>query len=322
MTSAIVLPGGNMAKQAAKPTISAEAEHLLARYECHLTDVLDLRPATIRNYVGDLRLFMAWCEQSWQDEESPPTFSPDRVATPTVTRYRDYLQHDLHRKPNTVNRYLLSLKRYFGWALEKELVARDPTRPVKLVAQTPRPPRHLSDVEEQALLAAVTNHGNLRDLTLITVMLHTGLRVSEVCNLKWEQVVRRKRSGHLRIWGKRNKYREVPLNVTARKALEKYEKSEATERQAGPYVFVSQRTKTKLTPRGIGFLIARYARQAGIENLRPHDLRHRFGYRMAERVPLHRLAQIMGHDSLDTTLLYVRGTQDDLQKAVETIAWE
>jgi len=311
-----------MARQAAKPKISTEAEQLLLAFEQHLTDVLDLRPATIRNYVGDLRLFMAWCERSWQDEAPSPAFSPDQVATPTVTRYRDYLQHDLNRKPNTVNRYLLSLKRYFGWALDKELVVRDPTRPVKLVAQTPRPPRHLSDAEEQALLVAVTNHGNVRDLTLITVMLHTGLRVSEVCNLKWEHVVRRKRSGHLRIWGKRNKYREVPLNVTVRKALARHEKSEDTERRAGQYVFVSQRTKTKLTPRGIGFVIAKYVKKAGIENLRPHDLRHRFGYRMAERVPLHRLAQIMGHDSLDTTTLYVQGTQDDLQQAVETIAWE
>jgi site-specific recombinase XerD len=49
--------------------------------------------------------------------------------------------------------------------------------------------------------------------------------------------------------------------------------------------------------------------------------RHRFGYRMAESVPLHRLAQIMGHDSLDTTKLYIQGTKHDLQQAVETIAW-
>lgn len=51
------------------------------------------------------------------------------------------------------------------------------------------------------------------------------------------------------------------------------------------------------------------------------DLRHRFGYRMAEVVPLHRLAQIMGHDSLDTTMLYIRGTKQDLQHDVEKIAW-
>ncbi|MBK7916617.1 MAG: tyrosine-type recombinase/integrase [Chloroflexi bacterium] len=113
--------------------------------------------------------------------------------------------------------------------------------------------------------------------------------------------------------------RNIGLNITVRRALEKYEEDrEAT----GDYVFVSQRTQTNLTPRGIGFLIAKYAGRAGVENLRAHDLRHRFGYRMAERVPLHRLAQIMGHDSLDTTMLYVKGTQQDLQQAVETIAWE
>ena len=53
----------------------------------------------------------------------------------------------------------------------------------------------------------------------------------------------------------------------------------------------------------------------------PPDLCHRFGYRMAESVPLHRLAQIMGHDSLDTTTLSIQGTKHDLQQAVETIAW-
>lgn len=311
-----------MTKQAAKPTISTTAKQLLGTYENYLASVLDLRSATIRNYISDLRLFMAWCERSWENSDSDVVFSPERVATPTVTRYRDYLQHDLGRKPNTVNRYLMSIKRYFDWATETEIISHDPTRPVKLVAQVTRPPRHLSDVEEESLLTAVTHSQNLRDLTLITVMLHTGLRISEVCDLKWEHIVRRKRSGHLRVWGKRNKYREVPLNVTARKALEKFEESEGVEKQAGPYVFVSQRTRTRLTSRGVGFLIAKYADQANVENLRPHDLRHRFGYRMAERVPLHRLAQIMGHDSLDTTMLYVRGTQDDLQQAVETIAWQ
>jgi integrase/recombinase XerD len=51
------------------------------------------------------------------------------------------------------------------------------------------------------------------------------------------------------------------------------------------------------------------------------NLRHRFGYRMATSVPLHRLAQLMGHDSLDTTMIYVQATRHDLQKEVEKIAW-
>lgn len=76
-----------------------------------------------------------------------------------------------------------------------------------------------------------------------------------------------------------------------------------------------------VTERAVGYLIKKYARQAQLGHVHPHDLRHRFGYRMAASVPLHRVAQLMGHDSLDTTLIYIRGTQQDLQQAVETIAW-
>jgi integrase/recombinase XerC len=97
---------------------------------------------------------------------------------------------------------------------------------------------------------------------------------------------------------------------------------EATLSSKQGYLFPSLRTGDKLTPRAIRFITAKYAQRAGVSNLRVHDLRHRFGYRMAERVPLHRLAQIMGHDSLDTTMRYIQGTQRDLQQAVETIAWE
>lgn len=62
-------------------------------------------------------------------------------------------------------------------------------------------------------------------------------------------------------------------------------------------------------------------RQPMDTDVSPHDLWHRFGYRMAESVPLHRLAQIMGHDSLDTTRLYIPGTKQDLQQAIASIAW-
>ena len=108
------------------------------------------------------------------------------------------------------------------------------------------------------------------------------------------------------------------LNATARQAPQAYEA--AVSRRDGRYLFLSQRTKTHLTPRGLGFLISNYASKAGLKTRRPHDLRDRFGYRMADKVPLHRLAQLMGHNSLDTTLIYIQDTQQGLQQAVETIA--
>jgi integrase/recombinase XerD len=86
-------------------------------------------------------------------------------------------------------------------------------------------------------------------------------------------------------------------------------------------LFPTDKIGTALSERALGYTIKKYAQSAMLPDVSPHDLRHRFGYRMAETVPLHRLAQIMGHDSLDTNKLYIQGMKQDLQQAVETIVW-
>ena len=305
-------------------TLSPSAQEALLGYHRHLTEETDLSAVTIRNYLGDVRLFILWYEKEWSagDDVAAP-FSPTLVTTPTLTRYRDYLQENKALKPATINRYLISLKRYFDWALAGDRPDLDPARPIKLVDQVLRPPRHLSDKEEADLVAAAERAGKLRDVTLIILMLHTGLRVGEVCQLRWEDVTLNERSGLIKVRGKGNKYRHVPLNATVRRVLSNYQEwLGLQDKSIQGAVFASQRTGDALTPRGVRFVIDKYALRAGVDHLRPHDLRHRFGYRMAEKVPLHRLAQIMGHASLDTTTLYIRGTQHDLQQAVESIAWE
>ena len=303
----------------AKPTLSEEGQQALDQFERYLREEEDLSAPTLRNYLSDLHQFIAWCESTWEEgRESKLAFTPSAVATPALTRYRSFLQTVAHLKPATINRYLISLKRYFAWATDVGLIQRDPAKVVKLVEQEEQPPRHLTDQEENALVAAVTAGGSLRDRTIIVLMLHTGLRAQEVCRLKRDDVQKGKRSGVLRVYGKRNKYREVPLNATARGALDEYLPTLAED---ATYLFPSEKTGQELTERALGYLVGKYAEQAGLTDVSPHCLRHRFGYRMAESVPLHRLAQIMGHDSLDTTMIYIRGTKADLQKEVEKIAW-
>lgn len=307
-------------KRGSIPVISKLGQETLAQYESYLRDSADVSPITIRNYLSDLRQFMAWCEETdSQGQEIPKSFVLSTIATPTITCYRSYLQNSLKLKPASVNRYLVTLKCYFTWVTDTGLIDNNPAAAVKLIPRVDSPPRHLSNAEESTLVAAVTNSGHLRDQTIIVLMLHTGLRAQEVCTLHMEQVHLTKRSGILQVYGKRNKYREVPLNATARSVLMQYIK---TRTQNANYLFVSEKTGEPLTERALGYLVKKYAHIASITDVSPHDLRHRFGYRMAQVVPLHRLAQIMGHDSLDTTMIYIRGTQGDLQREVEKIAWE
>jgi integrase/recombinase XerD len=304
-------------KRSAHPSLSPVGQEALAFYERWLREREDLTAASIRNYLSDLRHFIAWYET---EREAPvhDYFTPQGITTPALTRYRTYLQTAGRQKPASVNRTLISLKRYFGWALQQRLITYDPSAAVKLVGQEESTPRHLDDQEEQALVAAVTKAGNLRDRVLIVLLLHTGLRAREVCRLRRDLVKLGKRSGLLEIIGKRNKYREVPLNATARKMLEEYLPTLPPD---AVFLFPSNKTKEALSERALGYIVKKYASVAKLTDVSPHDLRHRFGYRMAESVPLHRLAQIMGHDSLDTTRLYIQGTKHDLQQAVETIAW-
>jgi integrase/recombinase XerC len=310
-------------KRPANPLLSSSGEAAVTQYCQMLWEQEDLTDASRRNYLSDLRHFASWYEahctrRMGETASSPTEFGPQAITTPALTRYRAYLQKDLHQKPNSVNRALVSLKRYFSWAVQKQLISYNPSAPVKLVGEEEHAPRHLEDEEEQALVAAVTNDGTLRDRVLIVLLLHTGLRAREICQVRRDQVKLGKRGGTLEVVGKRNKYREVPLNATARKALEEYLSALSSE---SIFLFPSGKTKEALSERALGYIVKKYADKAKLIDVSPHDLRHRFGYRMAEAVPLHRLAQIMGHDSLDTTRLYIQGTKHDLQQAVETIAW-
>jgi integrase/recombinase XerD len=310
-------------KRAKRPALSSAGEQVLAQYGQRLRSEEDLTAVTIRNYLSDLRHFAAWCEAIWkQGQEEDLPFTPAGVTTPTITNYRAYLQLDLHLKPNSVNRSLISLKRFFLWLVSSEKITYDPAKVVKLVGEEVTAPRHLNDREEQALVAAVTEMGNLRDRAIIILMLHTGLRARELCTLTRAQVSVSKRSGTIIVHGKRNKYREIPLNATARAALAAYDPSlsKSHAHDATP-LFLSEKRHAQLTERGLGYLVKKYTERAKLHDVSPHDLRHRFGYRMAESAPLHRLAQLMGHDSLDTTMIYIQGTRNDLQRDVEKIAW-
>ena len=284
---------------------------MLDGYKAYLQQQSDLSDKTIRAYLSDLQDFVSWFEQ-WSEQ----SFDPAAVATPTITRYRATLAERL--KPASINRRLVAIKRFFAWAVENGFLDRDPSRVVKQVAEVAAPPRHLTDREEAALVAAVSKYGTARDYAIIVLMFHTGLRAAEVCDLKPTDVQISARSGLLVVrQGKGSKRREIPLNSTARKALASYLDSI----EDAVYLFPGAKSG-RLTERALGYLIEKYAHLAKVEDVSPHDLRHRFGYRMAEQTPLHRVAQLMGHDSLNTTMIYVGATAKDLQGEVEKIAWE
>lgn len=294
-------------RRVANPLLSSSGETALARYHPILWEHEDLTDASRRNSLSDLRHFAAGYEtgpvQCANETASLQTeFGPQPITTPILIRYRAYLQKELCQKPNSVHRALISVKCYCGWTIQKRPISYGPSAPVKRIGEEKLAPRHLEDKEEQALVAAVINEGNPRDRVLIVLLLRMGPRTRAICQLRQDQVKPGKRNGTLEVPDKRNKHCEVPLNATARKALVKHVSALPS---ASTFLFPSGKTNEALSERAPGYSVKRYADRARFADVSPHDLRHRFDYRMAAAVPLYWLAQIMDHDSLNRTGLYI-----------------
>jgi len=185
-------------KRKAQPQLSEDDQHTLDQYAQVLRRLEDLSPVTMRNYLSDLRQFIAWCECSWRGVQENRSFLPQTVAPSLPMRDRDYLQTTLDLKPSTVNRTLMSTKRYFARTRKTHLIQSDPASPIKFMPKKTSPLRHLDDDEGDALIAAVNATGTLRDQTIIALLLHTGLHVQELCILTRQQIHLGKRNGTLR----------------------------------------------------------------------------------------------------------------------------
>ena len=286
-------------------------DSLLERYAAHLRG-RGLADKSVRCYLGQAGAFVAWYER----ERGP--FRVESVARLDVADYRRHLQ-DAGRKPATVNLVLVVLNSFFNWAVQEGLASANPVVGVRRVPEQVPGPRWLDREAVRALLEAVATHGSLRDRVLITVMLHTGLRVSEVCSLRLEDLELRDHSGRLRVRrGKGGKYREVPLNAAVRRALQEY----LASHPGGPWLFFS-RQRACLSARSAERIVSRYARLAGLEGVTAHALRHTFCKMLVDAgESLDRVATLAGHANLTTTARYTRPSMADLERAVSKLTWD
>src|SRR5215208_1871920 len=169
-----------------------------------LTDLArqEVGEQTIRAYRSDLAHVARWFEGS--------TGEPFRAAAVTPTDVRDYKAHLVsveRRRPATVNRRLAALRRFCLWAKAAGRCSDVVTDGVKGVPAAPRSPKSLEKREVDRLVRMAERSGKKRDLALLQVLRHTGLRVSELCALRLDDVDVSERKGALTIRsGKGAKY--------------------------------------------------------------------------------------------------------------------
>jgi integrase/recombinase XerD len=211
-------------------------------------------------------------------------------------------------RPRSTARQLSSFRRFFRHELREGAVKDDPTAQIAMPKIGRSLPKSLSEEEVESLLNAplVTDPLGSRDRTMLEVLYATGLRVSELVNLKYSQL--NLNQGVVRIVGKGNRERLIPLGEEAVRWLREFmggPRGEILLDRQSDYLFPTRRGD-RMTRQAFWHIIKRYARKSNIDKeLSPHTLRHAFATHLLNHGADLRVVQmLLGHSDLSTTQIY------------------
>jgi integrase/recombinase XerD len=263
---------------------------------------------TLAAYRRDLTQYSAWLASSSArslDETSEIHLREYGVAT-----------HE-RSKATTANRRLTVFKRYFRWALRERRIVADPTLKLLMARQPMRVPKTLSEAQVEALLAGpdTSTPLGLRDRTMLELMYASGLRVSELVELKSVHVSLEQ--GALHATGKGSKERVVPFGEEAHSWIRQYlshARGEILKGQSSDALFVTGRGDG-MTRQMFWIIVKKHATAAGITvPLSPHTLRHAFATHLLNHgADLRAVQLLLGHADISTTQIYTHVARERLR---------
>ena len=265
-----------------------------------------LAEASVASYRRDLQLAERLCAKPL----------PDFSAADVQAVLAQLL--DLQRKASSMARMRVSLRRFFAWMVEERLRADDPTVLLEAVRHEKPLPRGLSEAEVERLLAApdLATPAGLRDAAMLELLYACGLRVSELVGLPLSAVFLQE--AVLRVRGKGDKVRLVPMGEQAAEMVERYCREARPlllEGRVSDVLFIAARGGA-MNRRTFWKLIHDYAIAVGIRTaVSPHTLRHAFATHLVNHGADLRVVQmLLGHSNLSTTQIYTHVAEARLAK--------
>lgn len=281
---------------------------------------------TAKNYNVDLTRFVEWLnEREGSDDPHHTPHTPAQVGRITVKDYAQFLKTSGSVAPATANRRIISLKAFFSFLHETNVIPVNPTTDLTTKAiQRQNDVKWLTRDEVSRLFHAIETAPHespakkSRDKAVLTLLLNCGLRVSELSNLKINDLDLDK--GILTVFsGKGDKFRKVPMGKATVKAVQSWLMSRKDV--SSDSLFTTQRAE-RMTDRGVQHFFQVLNERTGIE-VTPHKCRHTFAKQLADKTgKLEVVADLCGHKSIETTRIYTTPSMKELKKAVESVEFE
>lgn len=295
-----------------KTVIDKVENPIIRKYKQYLRLEKSVSPNTLDAYLRDLDKFL-----SYLDDEGGDFFDVN------LDRLHHFiaLLHDEGIHPRSQARIMSGVRSFYRYLLLEDYIAVDPTA----LIESPRLGQHLPDVltvhEIDSIIESVDmgRTEGQRDRAILELLYSCGLRVSELCNLRFCNL--NLDEGFLRIEGKGGKQRLVPISPRAIEELELYfeERSSIIPKLGHEdYVFLSFRRGTKLSRIMIFHIVKVQTEVAGVhKNVSPHTFRHSFATHLLEGGANLRIIQCMlGHESIRTTEIYTHIGNNRLREEI------
>ncbi len=260
-------------------------------------------------YLKDTQEFLDWIKKDLNE-----IFEED------IKRFISHLRAK-KRNPSTVARKLSSLRSFFYFLNKEEIVPQNPLEDIETPKIKRKLPQVLTIGEVEKLLNTIEtkkDNESIRAKAMFELLYATGMRVSEVLNLKINDL--NLEEGFVRVIGKRNKERIVPIGEPAILAIKEYlnfvRPSFLNKKDiSNPYLFLNQKGG-KLTRMGFWKILKRYVKLAGIEKkITPHTFRHTFATHLLEGGANLRIVQeLLGHSNISTTQIYTKLNKEYLKQ--------
>lgn len=237
-----------------------------------------------------------------------------------IHNYFRYIQ-DL--KATTIRRRHIAVKRFFSYAEKMNLIDEDPSGNLESPKLPQSIPKYMSSVEIDNLLKNLNNDNiwNLRNSTIVKLLYYTGMRIGEVQLLNIEDI--NWDNFQVRVKGKGNKERIIPLNTNIVKTLKEWINVRSTIKCDSNALFISyakNRRGKRISYGVIRQIVKEVLKNAGLGSYSPHKIRHTFATRLLSKgVPLEQISKLLGHSRLDTTLIYAHTEVSKLRSAVESL---
>ncbi|WP_407847486.1 site-specific tyrosine recombinase XerD [Bordetella petrii] len=271
---------------------------------------------TLAAYRRDLTAFAHWLENPGERGGAASAGQLREAGTADIEAW--FAARHADSRATTANRRLAALRRFYAWALREHRAQRDPCLTLSAAKQPPRMPKTLSEAQVEALLATpdLNTARGLRDRAMLETLYATGLRVSELVNIKVLEVSLNE--GVVRVvMGKGGKDRLVPLGAEAAHWIDRYlqgARPDLAGARVSDALFLTARAQP-MTRQAFWQLIKKYAVIAGIRApLSPHVLRHAFATHLLNHGADLRVVQmLLGHADISTTQIYTHVARERLK---------